>query len=149
MSYSPLQLRVLESSSVICLVYELFFLMIRRPPISTRTDTLFPYTTLFRSGRFFVAHFLCCLCNVCVDAAIPKDLPHQADPRQEGQPEQTYRSEEHTSELQSLMRTSYDVFCLTYIFNKPLQTNAHINLISIPPYISITATYDILHILHN
>src|SRR3546814_5486259 len=75
--------------------------MIRRPPRSTRTDTLFPYTTLFRSRQA----------------------------RQEGRPRAVLggrgtfgglageqrgyrRSEEHTSELQSLMRISYAVFCL-------------------------------------
>src|SRR3546814_10859021 len=73
--------------------------MIRRPPRSTRTDTLFPYTTLFRSGG--------CgrggggrrgLCLLAEDRVL--DLAENA------------RSEEHTSELQSLMRISYAVFCL-------------------------------------
>src|SRR3546814_20030461 len=81
-----------------------FFLMIRRPPRSTRTDTLFPYTTLFRSaaglGRsLYFRHYLC------------TDYSHRctllADPGNT-----QIRSEEHTSELQSLMRTSYAVFCL-------------------------------------
>src|SRR3546814_10133645 len=93
---------------MICLL-----LMIRRPPGSTRTDTLFPYTTLFRSGR----------------AARQEDLagrllrfPHRQleRPRQDHlselfrhRPEgRRQRSEEHTSELQSLMRISYAVFCL-------------------------------------
>src|SRR3546814_7699310 len=82
--------------------------MIRRPPRSTRTDTLFPYTTLFRSRREH-AHsqrrrlaivrreaggdHLVQICRQHVDAA-------------------GRRSEEHTSELQSLMRISYAVFCL-------------------------------------
>src|SRR3546814_8969048 len=84
-----------------------FFLIIRRPPRSTRTDTLFPYTTLFRSvatstsanrpgarrppglGRIARARI--------VPVARSRRLP---------------RSEEHTSELQSLMRISYAVFCL-------------------------------------
>src|SRR3546814_17756855 len=93
----------------------LFFLKIRRPPRSTRTDTLFPYTTLFRSMK--------------------SDLDYQKNARQETVPfpagsvwvcfsDQTshavmsgqymleQRSEEHTSELQSLMRISYAVFCL-------------------------------------
>src|SRR3546814_6036577 len=103
--------------------------MIRRPPRSTRTDTLFPYTTLFRSPLFFAA-------------ALPQRmLPPRFNRYQGGG---TYgfhidgsvmrlggaerihvrsdisctlflsepRSEEHTSELQSLMRISYDVFCL-------------------------------------
>src|SRR3546814_16999684 len=70
-----------------------FFLMIRRPPRSTRTDTLFPYTTLFRSlpGP--------------VRASRASGGP---GPRRSS----CGRSEEHTSELQSLMRISYAVFCL-------------------------------------
>src|SRR3546814_9090052 len=83
--------------------------MIRRPPRSTRTDTLFPYTTLFRS-----------LCRT------NRDCRHRADPARQGLalgavnqhwPNDDHfhwlsRSEEHTSELQSLMRISYAVFCL-------------------------------------
>src|SRR6056297_4117719 len=65
-----------------------FFLMIRRPPRSTRTDTLFPYTTLFRSP---------------IRGQHPAPRPWPACRR---------RSEEHTSELQSLRRISYAVFCL-------------------------------------
>src|SRR3546814_3441512 len=75
--------------------------MIRRPPRSTRTDTLFPYTTLCRSGRGPVRR------------AEPTLRPRPDAPRRRpgsGRPRR--RSEEHTSELQSLMRTSYDVFCL-------------------------------------
>src|SRR3546814_18730825 len=72
-----------------------FFLMIRRPPRSTRTDTLFPYTTLFRSRAF--------------PLAARREAGHQIDQVQNGQEP---RSEEHTSELQSLMRISYAVFCL-------------------------------------
>src|SRR3546814_2926083 len=106
--------------------YELcfcFFLMIRRPPRSTRTDTLFPYTTLFRSGtasdrlrgrghlpdrpeedppdraRRECARALRHLCLRW--AARPRPRPRPCG-----------RSEEHTSELQSLMRISYAVFCL-------------------------------------
>src|SRR3546814_2219499 len=91
--------------------FPFFFLMIRRPPRSTRTDTLFPYTTLFRS----------------VDRG--RGLAEQGDDKQHGAAEQDRvhrveggeipvgaapgrRSEEHTSELQSLMRISYAVFCL-------------------------------------
>src|SRR3546814_12048069 len=90
----------------------LFFLMIRRPPRSTRTDTLFPYTTLFRSSA--------------------STRPDSCRARMNGGPPSTGawclatgrrrqhrrrrlgggRSEEHTSELQSLMRISYAVFCL-------------------------------------
>src|SRR3546814_982222 len=69
-----------------------FFLMIRRPPRSTRTDTLFPYTTLFRSLP----------CRHC----------SHVRPGRRPCPCRRRRSEEHTSELQSLMRISYAVFCL-------------------------------------
>src|SRR3546814_14694072 len=86
--------------SVVCCF---FFLMIRRPPRSTRTDTLFPYTTLFRS--LGMAH------------RIPERLDRMA--RQvaaavssHDRASRSARSEEHTSELQSLMRISYAVFCL-------------------------------------
>src|SRR3546814_3134848 len=70
-----------------------FFLMIRRPPRSTRTDTLFPYTTLFRSPATRPGHELV---TAIYDPIIYDRI----------------RSEEHTSELQSLMRISYAVFCL-------------------------------------
>src|SRR3546814_9256958 len=74
--------------------------MIRRPPRSTRTDTLFPYTTLFRSvaaeGK---AHSSNGLTTANNDARLAPNVSRN-------------RSEEHTSELQSLMRISYAVFCL-------------------------------------
>src|SRR3546814_4762132 len=75
--------------------------MIRRPPRSTRTDTLFPYTTLFRSTdlRWAAAWKSCCASI----SACWQTMPDLACRR---------RSEEHTSELQSLMRISYAVFCL-------------------------------------
>src|SRR3546814_7583749 len=83
--------------------------MIRRPPRSTRTDTLFPYTTLFRSP----------------------DGPSLAGSRVQSQSlaftsGARIRSEEHTSELQSLMRISYAVFCLKKK-NKLNKPNSHIN----------------------
>src|SRR3546814_3228866 len=105
--------------------------MIRRPPRSTRTDTLFPYTTLFRSQR--VAHPRQ---DVGEDDAELGDTEHPGredevalhqaerlgvdDPREDRPAHQAERqgqgpearSEEHTSELQSLMRISYAVFCL-------------------------------------
>src|SRR3546814_4024282 len=83
------------------LVMWFFFLMIRRPPRSTRTDTLFPYTTLFRS------------CRPCRhrDGARP-DRSGAAHIAPRSPTACTRRSEEHTSELQSLMRISYAVFCL-------------------------------------
>src|SRR3546814_2929001 len=95
--------------------------MIRRPPRSTRTDTLFPYTTLFRSPigeRIYSA--LPAHRRDSLETSGPE--PMQANPgiqrrcaRRFGDlaPKQgTHRSEEHTSELQSLMRISYAVFCL-------------------------------------
>src|SRR3546814_1887388 len=98
-----------------------FFLMVRQPPRSTRTDTPFPYTTLFRSPRPAPCH------------AVGRTARANRQPR--ARPVRTYRSkvpegpgrsarvhcancapchrsEEHTSELQSLMRISYAVFCL-------------------------------------
>src|SRR3546814_7311021 len=100
-----------------------FFLMIPRPPRSTRTDTLFPYTTLFRSisaskpvlvmaglgadpqeniGEVVERHALAGVADfdgVCLGIPLVEAVPE-------------IRSEEHTSELQSLMRISYAVFCL-------------------------------------
>src|SRR3546814_16890640 len=85
-----------------------FFLMIRRPPRSTRTDTLFPYTTLFRSE--FVEQRLV---GVGVDLAVQQLLGTGHGQRGHLLAlAVTGRSEEHTSELQSLMRNSYAVFCL-------------------------------------
>src|SRR3546814_5660022 len=89
--------------------------MIRRPPRSTRTDTLFPYTTLFRSSM--TLDDVSKLDSIVVDLSALGDVSVEHDrgiiaivgagiamiPR---------RSEEHTSELQSLMRISYAVFCL-------------------------------------
>src|SRR3546814_7886959 len=86
--------------------------MIRRPPRSTRTDTLFPYTTLFRSVGPFHPVPLSCRDQQAV--APPKPVHRLAVERYArgaGQ-HQHPRSEEHTSELQSLMRISYAVFCL-------------------------------------
>src|SRR3546814_9967035 len=100
-----------------------FFLMIRRPPRSTRTDTLFPYTPLFRSTRRYSAwppgkppsmweypnrpdgDWPITL------AAIPA-LGFDRSHSENSFLSQKKRSEEHTSELQSLMRISYAVFCL-------------------------------------
>src|SRR3546814_5311235 len=96
--------------------------MIRRPPRSTRTDTLFPYTTLFRSlgdapeiaargGRPVRRHVERHRFRQHVRR---RQLPGPTFPRQlhriDGH--RCTRSEEHTSELQSLMRISYAVFCL-------------------------------------
>src|SRR3546814_11439095 len=86
----------------VCCIF--FFLMIRRPPRSTRTDTLFPYTTLFRSVA-------------ARSETMPNATPSKTAMNRRRHPTGCLkfsrdRSEEHTSELQSLMRISYAVFCL-------------------------------------
>src|SRR3546814_8430151 len=111
--------------------------MLRRPPRSTRTDTLFPYTTLFRSHWDIEAlrgHVLDGLratfaadplissvgidswavdyALVGPDGAMLAEPFHYRDDRTDRGVAAVHRSEEHTSELQSLMRTSYAVFCL-------------------------------------
>src|SRR3546814_1491375 len=111
--------------------------MIRRPPRSTRTDTLFPYTTLFRSYqgsghqgrvRAFSAGFLFglagpyCCCAQAMDCGQQQYGP--------ASPKRNPRSEEHTSELQSLMRISYAVFCLK---KKNKNINTHIHKTSTQP----------------
>src|SRR3546814_5250149 len=95
-----------------------FFLMIRRPPRATRTDTLFPYTTLFRSPQNIAGH------QVGGELDAPEVEPCRSGKGLREQrlssPGRAFeqdmaarrRSEEHTSELQSLMRISYAVFCL-------------------------------------
>src|SRR3546814_2145028 len=88
--------------------YFFFFLMIRRPPRSTRTDTLFPYTTLFRSGAFALSAIAAAVVSTFMLTSAYAQEEEQAAPASE----QEQRSEEHTSELQSLMRISYAVFCL-------------------------------------
>src|SRR3546814_1787015 len=84
--------------------------MIRRPPRSTRTDTLFPYTTLFRSAGADTIHRNVWLLPIPVGSA-PAALEPTYVQRFASSASST-RSEEHTSELQSLMRISYAVFCL-------------------------------------
>src|SRR3546814_4010877 len=87
-----------------------FFLMIRRPPRSTRTDTLFPYTTLFRSD-----------CRVRGSAQHRSPAVGGGPLVRRGAMEQRSPDrKKHTSELQSLMRISYAVFCLK---KKKNQTN--------------------------
>src|SRR3546814_9464444 len=85
--------------------------MIRRPPRSTRTDTLFPYTTLFRSDRRGVSPAQPRRPRVALDSGRRLRLRLGTERGHRGR-EDLRRSEEHTSELQSLMRISYAVFCL-------------------------------------
>src|SRR3546814_3586374 len=112
--------------------------MIRRPPRSTRTDTLFPYTTLFRSGRRRRGELAfvrgpggsgvlrdvrpqpsgsgggrrCGTPSRAVGRRDGASSPKRVFSREDGSGDHDQRSEEHTSELQSLMRISYAVFCL-------------------------------------
>src|SRR3546814_17021244 len=100
----------------------LMFLIIRRPPGSTRTDTLFPYTTLVRSRRAVAAVARVArrrlrrrrraraggACHVQAGLHARSDRCARGGRRRHA----AHRSEEHTSELQSLMRISYAVFCL-------------------------------------
>src|SRR3546814_2543956 len=96
--------------------------MIRRPPRSTRTDTLFPYTTLFRSRNQWwraanrVAHRA--FHNVARDHRRSASEVGASRLRHGYDAYNVNRSEEHTSELQSLMRISYAVFCLKKKKNK-------------------------------
>src|SRR3546814_15473234 len=95
-----------------------FFLMIRRPPRSTRTDTLFPYTTLFRSPSTTPTSrggaSTCAACESRRISSLREALfdTHTTVAPGLGPGDHWRRSEEHTSELQSLMRISYAVFCL-------------------------------------
>src|SRR3546814_2839859 len=85
--------------------------MIRRPPRSTRTDTLFPYTTLFRSRHELLRHRF--------DSGNHRRGAYRRPRcRCSAISWGPWRSEEHTSELQSLMRISYAVFCLKKKTNK-------------------------------
>src|SRR3546814_10375118 len=100
--------------------------MIRRPPRSTRTDTLFPYPTRFRSAMQALRDRRARVCvatdvaargidlpdlRLVIHADIPRDTLGKRQHEQQNNPAK-HRSEEHTSELQSLMRISYAVFCL-------------------------------------
>src|SRR3546814_10086235 len=102
--------------------------MLRRPPRSTRTDTLFPYTTRFRSGMdVAIPESLVSrdwprpdsgydlskwVCEAGLNPLFARGLPVKVFRLGEMMPPAQGRSEEHTSELQSLMRISYAVFCL-------------------------------------
>src|SRR3546814_9225934 len=137
-----------------------FFVSRRRPPRSTRTDTLFPYTTLFRSddhvlrksdfvfAEVYGAHPLHRRCSLyfgghandlpfgdpvarrsarAIDAELPRPCPPRNDVEADIRQMPLERSEEHTSELQSLMRISYAVFCLKKKHNYNKITQYHNN----------------------
>src|SRR3546814_10355123 len=106
--------------------------MIRRPPRSTRTDTLFPYTTLFRSGGLGLGDGQG---NRQEAGASDDQGQHHGGgggflARHQHQGYLFPRSEEHTSELQSLMRISYAVFCL--------KKKTHQNVSPKPPHAEAT-----------
>src|SRR3546814_3178751 len=86
--------------------------MIRRPPRSTRTDTLFPYTTLFRSPGNECRDDNVDLARAVGISRVSRVPPCTRCSGRAARPSPRGRSEEHTSELQSLMRISYAVFCL-------------------------------------
>src|SRR3546814_1460322 len=107
--------------------------MRRRPPRSTRTDTLFPYTTLFRSRRLPHQLPFGAATRRCERAYVGRRLDRKLHRREKlGRHRRArllhalFRSEEHTSELQSLMRISYAVFCLKK--KKKKQKNHHNNV---------------------
>src|SRR3546814_3303908 len=127
-----------------------FFLMIRRPPRSTRTDTLFPYTTLFRSagtGLRAPPHIRHSPRQAEARRRAGRSATRRCRPRRRWCPKPpapecparraaadifpaaaSRRSEEHTSELQSLMRISYAVFCLKKKTHNTTHTKTpHIN----------------------
>src|SRR3546814_7961105 len=117
--------------------------MMRRPPRSTRTDTLFPYTTLFRSpaaGRRQILKF--------PNRKRHVPLLHASSAQRPGRPRSRIRrvvrrpasqgagrSEEHTSELQSLMRISYAVFCLKKKKKNKIKHTYHVKLTNIQPHL--------------
>src|SRR3546814_7433873 len=107
--------------------------MIRRPPKSTRTDTLFPYTTRFRSARTEDgepprADHPRSAARRAASRAAARSMTRStavATPQHSGTSTRTARSEEHTSELQSLMRISYAVFCLKKNNENNIQKDTH------------------------
>src|SRR3546814_13299962 len=112
----PMLLVVVDRATLFVVVL-FFFVMIRRPPRSTRTDTLFPYSTLFRSVATAIYEMGAVLRPADLEQSA-RDIAEIVEPIL-GRPlsEISYgqvliRSEEHTSELQSLIRISYAVFCL-------------------------------------
>src|SRR3546814_6252674 len=118
--------------------------MIRRPPSPTRTYTLFPYTTLFRSRRAAAGRHEDGQGVRGGEAQAAAGRQDGRPPRQQGRHFQ--RSEEHTSELQSLMRISYAVFCLKTkkIIKKNFCYIEHITICT-----TITKTQRKLPTLHN
>src|SRR3546814_2205662 len=105
--------------------------MIRRPPRSTRTDTLFPYTTLFRS--------------IPAGGGQTQQQQRRLDLRQHALIKAVRRSEEHTSELQSLMRISYVVFCLKkkiYSQVHSSKPNTYLTMFDVLPITLLITSYN-------
>src|SRR3546814_9685104 len=94
--------------------------MIPRPPRSTRTDTLFPYTTLFRSITLVMMH------SPSMRSTSSCTTPSSSSRMSPADRSCGSRSEEHTSELQSLMRISYAVFCLKKKIISHIEQNRNI-----------------------
>src|SRR3546814_6219267 len=111
--------------------------MLRRPPRSTRTDTICPYTSLFRSALLFqglidagrLAHHFDVFSGRLLGSAQPFTGNGHCQ-RGERKTDEPGRSEEHTSELQSLMRISYAVFCLKKKSKFRHNTSEHISQLS-------------------
>src|SRR3546814_10124613 len=122
--------------------------MLLPPPISTRTNTLFPYTTLFRSATFGPAHAQSTHIQPKLVAESPAPAPGGTTtmaltmtPNKTWHGYWVNRSEEHTSELQSLMRISYAVFCSKKKTKKQISTIIHYHLKSKPLVTAITHHY--------
>src|SRR3546814_5316221 len=113
--------------------------MIRRPPRSTRTDTLFPYTTLFRSHR---------AARTPPIAAINRARMSRGG-RRATNSRCMVRSEEHTSELQSLMRISYAVFCLKKKNNDLILCNIILHNNNTTTYIEIRLVMNTAHVTQH
>src|SRR3546814_7979697 len=111
-------------------MYVVFFLMIRRPPRSTRTDTLFPYTTLCRSRKPQSPAQFRRLVPRFGRRRFQREVRERRSRRGESFLCPGRRSEEHTSELQSLMRISYAVFCL--------QKKSQMRRITLTPSVTVT-----------
>src|SRR3546814_9942310 len=111
---------IIFSVFILCVTIFFFFLMLRRPPRSTRTDTLFPYTTLCRSQELADCRFARTVAKHVKSNAIVYAKGGSTAGVGAGQ---MNRSEEHTSELQSLMRISYAVFCLKKKKTQKILTN--------------------------
>src|SRR3546814_3568044 len=116
--------------------------MIRRPPRSTRTDTLFPYTTLFRSSYdpTAVSPDLLAITKQTLEEGyrLTSRFAATLNVDFKATDNLTLRSEEHTSELQSLMRISYAVFCLKK-HTTQLQTPSRYTTVFVQHHLTATA----------